>query len=138
MQPVYVDGNVRAHCPNCKGAVTTFEGRSAQTEYGMIIVNKGETHEGVGYQRVLYRLFRCAGCGRGGFARILDNAQVMYNAALTEFFFVSIDRAALPKDVPDGIVKEFQEAELCAAHGAWRAASALLRPPWKRHSRPTA
>jgi hypothetical protein len=33
----------------------------------------------------------------------------------------------LPDTVPEGIVKEFHEAELCASVEAWRGASALYR-----------
>jgi hypothetical protein len=33
----------------------------------------------------------------------------------------------LPAAVPEGVVKEYREAELCASVEAWRAASALLR-----------
>jgi hypothetical protein len=38
-----------------------------------------------------------------------------------------VDELPLPEDVPDGLIKEFREAELCASFGAWRAASAMLR-----------
>jgi hypothetical protein len=33
----------------------------------------------------------------------------------------------LPPEVPDGIVSEFREAELCASVGAYRGAGALIR-----------
>jgi hypothetical protein len=33
----------------------------------------------------------------------------------------------LPAAIPDGVRKEYREAELCASFEAWRAASALLR-----------
>ncbi len=39
----------------------------------------------------------------------------------------TIDSLSLPSAVPDGIKREFQEAELCASVEAWRGGSALLR-----------
>jgi hypothetical protein len=33
----------------------------------------------------------------------------------------------LPSGIPDGVVSEFREAEMCANAGAWRAATAMLR-----------
>lgn len=126
MKATYVQGNVQAPCPDCGGAVTTFEAQDAAHEYGTVIVNQPQTYKGVGYQRVLYRLMRCAGCQRGGIAKILDQGQVL-TGVLTDFYPVSIESAVIPRAVPAGIAAEFREAELCAAHGAWRAASALLR-----------
>jgi hypothetical protein len=47
---------------------------------------------------------------------------------MLESFFPSAPTvAALPAAVPDGIAREYREAELCASVQAWRAASALLR-----------
>jgi hypothetical protein len=69
---------------------------------------------------------RCGGCGRGGLAQIHDNGRQV-DGALGEFFPVSIEHAKLPQAVPAAIVNEFREGELCAAHGAYRAASALMR-----------
>jgi len=78
------------------------------------------------FTRVLYILMRCAGCGRGGVAKIHDNGMVR-DGTLEEFFPLSIDHAKIPASVPTGIEAEFSEAEKCAAFGAWRAASALFR-----------
>ena len=39
----------------------------------------------------------------------------------------ALGRANLPSGVPEGVHKEYREAELCASVEAWRAASALLR-----------
>ena len=39
----------------------------------------------------------------------------------------TIEMAPLPQSVPEGIVNEFREAEVCASAGAFRAALALLR-----------
>jgi len=85
MKPVYAQGNVRAHCPDCRGAVTTFEFREAQREFGSVFVNASHQHAGRAYSRVLYILMRCAGCHRGGLAKIHDNGQVV-DGALEVFY----------------------------------------------------
>ncbi len=126
MKPIYTQGNVQAHCPDCGGAVTTFEARDAAHEFGTVIVNQPQMYMGAGYQRTLYRLLKCAGCQRGGLAKIFDNGNVV-NGVLIDFYPVSLENAAIPKAVPAGIAAEFREAELCTGHKAWRAASALLR-----------
>lgn len=46
---------------------------------------------------------------------------------LEEFYPITVDRHDIAKDVPDGIAREYREAEDCAAIGATRAASALFR-----------
>jgi hypothetical protein len=56
-------------CPDCGGAVTTFEFREAQREFGTVIVNGQHQYDKRGYARVLYVLMRCAGCHRGGLSR---------------------------------------------------------------------
>lgn len=126
MKPIYIEGNVRARCPGCNGAVTTFERRDAQKEFGTVIVDVQHQHENRGYSRISYVLMRCAGCHRGGLAKIHDSGNVV-QGTLESFFPISIESANIPKDVPTGIAAEFRESELCAGFGAWRAASALLR-----------
>jgi hypothetical protein len=126
MKPIYKDANVRAHCPNCGGAVTTFEIRDSQREFGTVIVNENHQFGGRSFTRILYVLMRCASCHRGGLAKVHDVGNVA-QGTLEEFFPVSIENAKIPANVPAGIAAEYREAELCAAFGAWRAASALLR-----------
>lgn len=126
MDPEFINGNVRAHCPDCGGAVTTFEHRDVQKDFGLVIVNGPHQYADRPYSRVLYFLLRCAGCQRGGLAKIHDNGNTA-QGVLESFFPISIERAHIPEKVPEGILTEFLEAELCAASGAWRAASALLR-----------
>lgn len=75
--------------------------------------------------RVMYVLMCCGGCGRGGLATIHDlNGK---DPRLESFYPIGIERASLPGDIPDSIVAEYREAELCASIGVLRAASALLR-----------
>lgn len=126
MKPQYVNGNMRAACPDCGGAVTTFEHRSAQAEYGSVVRNWPHQFEGLHYTRILYRLMRCAGCGRGGLATIHDDGQRQQSYD-EHFYPASIEVAPIPAGVPEGIVAEYREAELCASAAAYRAGSALLR-----------
>lgn len=126
MKPEYVKGNVRANCPDCKGARTTFEFNHSGHEFGFVILDGSHEFQGQQWNRVLYVLTRCAGCGRGGVAKIHDNGQV-FNGELEEFYPVSIEFAQIPEEVPPEIVKEYREAEICMAHGAHRASTALFR-----------
>ena len=126
MRPEYVGGQVRAQCPDCDGAVTTFESKAGDRELGTQIVNRNHEYLGRSYSRILYRLLRCAGCGRGAVAKIHDSGQVV-DGVLEEFFPASITTAKIPPAVPEGITEEFREAERCAAYAANRAASALFR-----------
>jgi hypothetical protein len=126
MKPVYVNGNMRAACPDCDGAVTTFESRNATGPYGTVGREWNHQFEGKSWTRATYVLMRCAGCGRGGLAILHSNpmGQTAYDEA---FYPASRELFLLPPGVPGGIVAEYREAELCASIGGWRAASALLR-----------
>lgn len=124
MKPEYVNYNVRARCPDCSGAVTTFEFRNEGNECGYILIDKSHQYAGKNYSRIVYRLMRCAGCARGGLAKIHDNGQ---SGDLESFFPTCIENAPLPEKVPKDIEDEYREAELCISFSAWRAASAMLR-----------
>jgi hypothetical protein len=122
----YVNGNMRAHCPDCGGSVTTFEHRDASHEFGSVIRQLNHQFEGRNYIRIFYVLLRCAGCGRGGLATVHDDGR--NGQAFDERFYPgSVEHAQLPIGVPDGVVAEYRESELCASVAAYRAASALLR-----------
>lgn len=126
MSAEYKNGHVVANCPDCKGAVTTFEHKNASQHHGIVIQDDAHQFRGKEYRRILYVLMRCAGCGRGGLAKIHDNGNVM-DGTMESFHPTSIESAALPSGLPAGVAAEFREAELCASVGAWRAASGLLR-----------
>jgi hypothetical protein len=126
MKPQYVNGNMRAACPDCGGAVTTFEYRSAHNEFGAVSRVWNHEFEGRNYTQALYILMRCAGCGRGGLATLHIDHQGL-RAYDESFYPASLDSASLPEGIPDGVVAEYREAELCASVGAWRAGSALIR-----------
>jgi hypothetical protein len=126
MKPQYVNGNMRAACPDCGGAVTTFEFRSAHAPFGNVVRQWNHVFEGRSYSTVSYILMRCAGCGRGGLATVHQHPQNS-DAYDGRFYPASRELAPLPAGVPDGIVAEYREAEICASASAYRAASALLR-----------
>lgn len=111
--------SVSARCPTCH-AITSFEQKSfAHVEdYHSFNINR--------FSRTLYVFSQCAGCRRGGLATIHDNGS-RESAVLESFFPLTVDTLSLPNNVPPEICAEFREAELCAALGANRAASALFR-----------
>lgn len=104
--------------------MTTFEKSDGHSGFGQIHrtgtnFNFKNNH----YIDAMYRLLRCAGCGRGGIAVLLGgNYDVLF-----DFYPKTIDALEIPDSIPQGIEAEFREAELCCSVGAWRAASALLR-----------
>jgi len=126
MQATYQNGNIRTRCPDCDGAITTYAPNDASRTFGSILRDEGHYFGGVQYRRILYVLFKCAGCGRGGLAKLHDNGN-LHSGALEWFVPTSIERASLPAGAPNGVTSEYREAELCASIGAWRAASGLLR-----------
>lgn len=129
MKPTYVNGNMQAPCPDCGGAITTFESRNANGHYGSVNRPWNHKFEGRNYNYANYILMRCAGCGRGGVA-ILHGSQVggqVAQAYDSAFYPACRDTAPLPKGVPQGVEVKYREAELCASTAAWRAAFALLR-----------
>jgi hypothetical protein len=122
MAAQFIEGNVRANCPGCGGALTTFEHRVGGNELGAIIqkAQNGNT--------IIYHLMRCAGCGRGGLAAILVSPQnTYYQGQLHRFYPEIVDTLDLPEKVLQGVKAEFRDAERCGSVGAWRAASSLLR-----------
>jgi hypothetical protein len=126
VKPQYVNGNMRAACPDCDGAVTTFESQRNNAHFGSVSRQWNHVFEGHNFASATYVLLQCAGCGRGGLATVHRDPQG--TVAFDERFYpASMDTAALPAGVPDGIVAEYREAELCASAAAYRAASALLR-----------
>ncbi len=120
------NANVRARCPDCDGALTTFERVYGGRELGHVLINYSHYYGPSIYSRILYTLLRCAGCGRGGLAKIHDNGNEN-DAALEWFFPNSLELSELPDAVPAEIEADFREAETCASFGAKRGASALIR-----------
>lgn len=125
MKPSLYRYNVRAHCPNCGGTLTTFEFKHEGNEHGSVIVDGQHLFNGEDFSRIIYRLLRCAGCGHAGLSKVhySNNDE----GPLEVFYPMTIVNATIPISVPEGIANEFREAELCASVAGWRAASALLR-----------
>lgn len=115
-------GSIVAYCPGCQGARSTFEWNSAQEEeFGVIRSIYDETD---------YRLFRCAGCGRGSLGVVKHNGGLNYPGVynqLLEFYPETKYRLRLPDRVPEGIKKEFEEAEVSFSNECFRAAAGLFR-----------
>jgi len=108
-------GAITANCPHCEGSKSTFNPDDKGKEYGYIPK----------YDGLIYRLFRCSGCGMGGLGCLkIDNRS---NSHLLWFYPEAIDKLNLPEKVPDGIKKEFREGESCIENSALRAASAMFR-----------
>jgi hypothetical protein len=55
-----------SRCPDCGGTVTSFEHMSSGRDLGYHLINQIHQFAGAVYNRFIYRLYRCAGCGRGG------------------------------------------------------------------------
>jgi Domain of unknown function (DUF4145) len=120
------ENNVLALCPDCE-AVTSFDDKGfSNTKMGISIVDKSTSFEGRQYSRVLWHGLRCSNCGRGAIAKILDNGNSR-GAVIQDFVPQAIQKASLPASVPQDIVAEFRESELCAVHAAYRSGSAMLR-----------
>lgn len=122
-------GSIVAHCPGCRGGRSTFEWQIAGREIGAIT----DTTSDNPWQTICkrdFRLFRCAGCGMGAFGVILyqnyDDYPGSYNH-LVKFYPESKQRLDIPKDTPEGITKEFREAEECFDNNCFRAAAGLFR-----------
>ena len=127
MKKVISGFNVQAKCPNCQGAVTSFEFMQSGKEFGSIISG----HSSIRvmddkYDQTHYKLLRCASCGRGGFVYLYHNRNSK-KSYINEFFPMSIDYINVPQNTPKELQSEFKEAEKCISFGAYRAASALFR-----------
>ena len=130
MKPSLVNGNVKAVCPTCE-TMTTFEYKhGGSSEFGTVVVDEKHEFDGITYHRLVYKLLRCANCGRGGLASVHLPHNSGYSAssgALGEFLPFVVARLSIPPGVPSGVANEFRESETCASVGAWRAGSGLLR-----------
>jgi hypothetical protein len=117
---------VLARCPDCDADTSFDEKGFSNTTMGTSIVDGRHVYMGTVFLRVLWKALRCSVCSRGAIAKFHDqgNAQT---AVLEDFIPHSVEKAAVPAAVPVDILKEFREAELDAAHAAFRSASAMLR-----------
>lgn len=116
---------VIAWCDRCNSQ-SSYQGRDANREYGYTDWSYRPEPDGPGIH-IMYRLFRCPGCGRGAVAEIESSVPQAGSGAVVAFHPISIRTAALPTTTPTDIEAEFREAERCAAAGAFRGGTAMLR-----------
>ena len=96
------------------------------SEFGTIYFNQRTILVQRVYSRVFYKLLRCSVCQRAGVVKVAAN-NTYTESAMMWFWPTSRPVAKLPAGVPDGILKEYREAETCISVEAWRGAAALLR-----------
>ena len=120
MATLHANGNITAQCPDC-GSLSNFEHRTN-------VHAESLNHVGTqAFSHVTYTLNQCTSCHRGGLGKIYTHGGEVRTGFLVEFFPFSVEKAIIPRSVPDTIVSEFREAERCVAFGALRAASAMFR-----------
>jgi hypothetical protein len=122
MASINEQGNIQACCPECHGALSTFEWNSKDKIYGSI--TRADIAEST-----CYRLYRCAGCGSGALAVVRFTGKLWPGDTrqLLTFHSEAAERLPLPRDLPQVIVNEFREAEKCLDAGCLRAAMGLFR-----------
>ncbi|MDD2733220.1 MAG: DUF4145 domain-containing protein [Desulfuromonadaceae bacterium] len=124
-------GNVVARCPGCDGGKSTFEYSAEGRQLGSTAVVTRKPYSQYEDCDVQFRLFRCAGCGRGGLGAIrMMKTHSTYPADIWQllwFYPEAKARLPLPKETPKGIVMEFREAEICKENECFRASAAMFR-----------
>jgi len=125
-------GVVVAECRGCQGGRSTFEFQSDNKKFGEIKTDCTDRYQG-SPQYISYILFRCAGCGEGALGVVAwwDHRDTYNypgsNAQLRAFYPETVKTLLLPPDTPEGIKREFREAERCLANQCYRAAAGLFR-----------
>lgn len=121
------EGNITVRCPGCNGGLSTYEWRAAHGPYG--VTARKIDHRHWGNTPLDFRLFRCAGCGRGGLGAVVYGGGPYPGTyrELWEFWPEAKERLPLPTGVPEGIVAEFREGEQCLEAGCIRAAAGMFR-----------
>jgi hypothetical protein len=122
-------GNVVAHCAGgCSGARAAFSWTTPQQGH------HGAVSKVAGTLQTDWRLFRCTVCDSGAIGVIEFPRSSGYPGAcqakaakLIDFYPERASVKALPPGVPEGLVKEFREAERCLAANCPRAAAGMAR-----------
>ena len=133
MATINKEGNVIAHCPTCDGAKSSFEFVGTRGELGHVtkVFPSEYRHYGRDRVRSWIQLFRCNACGAR--AKGIFNIMDVHGSypddiwQLLEYYAEAKERLPLPKGIPNGIKREFREAELCSEAGCYRAAAGMLR-----------
>lgn len=127
MQPTVINNySVRAKCSDCNDAISNFDHKTSSGELGFLLIDTTHSFKGENFSRILWHLLQCSGCGRAGLAKFHDHGRGP--GTLESFFPRSVASSSIPAGVPEGIIKEYREAELCTSVEAYRAASTLIRP----------
>lgn len=128
MAKVNHEGNIVAKCPGCNGSRSTYEWRSGTSgQFGSIIIDTKDRYRND--ISIHFRLFKCAGCGRGGLG-VIQTDRSTYPSdrkVLVEFYPEVKDRLTLPISTPDDISSEYDEAQRCYENNCYRAAAGLFR-----------
>lgn len=100
----YENGLIKCICPDCN-AVANFDYRNSSREFGYITIERRHYYKGVHFERIVYILFSCTGCGRGGIAKIHydGNPQV---GEVEDFYPVGINKVKVPSNTPNEILYE--------------------------------
>lgn len=142
MAPIYRGGDVTAYCPSCHSR-SNFVMRDGTREFGNVDGPAPDLHPRVLLARQLARvegkdppshftrtvglLLHCSTCHWPGLVHVAC-ANTISDGMMLDFYpREGYPAADLPAGTPDDVAKEFREAERCAAAGAWRAGSALMR-----------
>ena len=125
-------GNIIARCPDCNGRESTFEFREMGHPFGVIMESFQYFSGGSSSTKYKhYRLFRCAGCGRGAVAKIIshrpENEYPSSQDEIEWFVLESSEKIKLPENTPKEIASEFREAENCLEAKCYRASAAMFR-----------
>jgi hypothetical protein len=121
-------GSVTAGCDRCHGGLSTFEWKVADRELGAVIEAFDDFRRPNLHRH--FRLFRCAGCGRGGLGVFTLPSTERYPSKylrLERFTPDVTPRVSLPSDTPKEIVFEYREGEECIEARCNRAAAAMFR-----------
>ena len=121
----YENGLIKCVCPDCN-AIANFDYKDSSREFGYVSISRQHRYNGQNFSRIVYKLFSCTGCGRGGVAKIHCNNNAQ-EGEVEDFYPVGIDKVKVPSNIQKEILAELNEAELCASVQAWRAGSAMLR-----------
>lgn len=131
MATINDEGNVTARCGGCGGAISSFiwldvsQGRA----YGSVDQKNVQVSPGT-VRDLTSRVFRCSGCGIGALGIVSYSRGTAYPGQYRElrrFWPEATERLRLPVAVPEGIKREFREAESCMEADCYRAAAGLFR-----------
>ena len=132
--PIMREQSVTAYCPTCEALSQFFMG-NAQREFGSLIrdaPDRPPLRDSIGHAiprrnaREISILIQCGGCLRAGLV-VVEAGNSVANGEVVAFFPTAIVSATVPSSCPEELANELREAEVCAAAGAYRAASAMLR-----------